>query len=42
MNVPGWYLKKLYEIGVLKVMLETNKHTGYVLAIPVETLLMLK
>ena len=40
-NVPGWYLKKLSEIGVLKVMLETNKHTGYVLAIPVETLLLM-
>ena len=37
-NVPGWYLKKLSEIGVLKVVYRSNKRTNYDLAVPVEAL----
>ena len=34
-GVPPWYLKKLSEIGVLKVVYRSNKHTNYDLAVPV-------
>ena len=37
-NVPSWYLRKLSEIGVLKVVYRSNKHTNYDLAVPVEAL----
>jgi len=32
-GVPGWLLKQLVEIGVLRVTLQTNKHTMYNLTV---------
>jgi len=32
-GVPGWLLKQLVEIGVLRVTLQTNRHTMYNLAV---------
>ena len=35
-NVPPWFLRRLNEMGILRVVFRSNKHTGYALAIPPE------
>jgi len=37
-GVPAWLLKQLVEIGVLRVTLQTNKHTMYNLAVDLQKL----
>ena len=37
-NVPPWFLRRLNEMGVIKIVFKSNKHTGYMLAVPPEEL----